>query len=65
MCRLARKYEWLQHLWNLVAEIHNHESNLVSYIRRVATVVILFHLLTPKKYDMCTKRPLVQFQYIL
>ena len=64
LCRLAGKYEQLQHLWNLVAEIHDHESNLVSYIHRVAPVIILFHPLTPKKYDICTKWPIVQFQYI-
>ena len=64
LCRLAGKYERLQHLRNLLAEIYDHESSLVSYIRRVAPVIRLLHPLTPKKYDRCTKWPIVQFQYI-
>ena len=65
LCRLARKHEWLQHLWYFVAEINDHESNIISYISRIAPIVILSHLLTPKKFDKCTKWPIVQFQYIL
>jgi hypothetical protein len=63
--RLAGKYERFQHLRNLMAEIYDHESSLVSYIRWVAPVVKLLHPLAPEKYDKYTKWPIVQFKYIV
>lgn len=65
LCHLARKYEGVLHLCHFVAEIHHHESSIISYINNIPTIVMLFHPLAPKKYHRCLKWPIIQFQDIL
>ena len=54
LCRLAGKYEGIQHMGNLVSEIHDHETSLVSYICWVAPIIKLLHPFAPKEYDSLT-----------